>query len=111
MHESIAYAHTADCYLSHHGSLQHKIGWIANCPGVVHSNKTVLNTPRRFPAFWARQDTVPPIYIDANAVDDVAGYTELQNNRIVNNLDNYDFDYRVALRELKKILKRMQFGS
>lgn len=109
MHESIVYAHTADCYLSHHGSLQHKIGWIANCPGVVHSNNTVLNTPRQFPAFWARQDTIPPIYIDA--IVDVAGYTDLQNNRIVNNLNNYDFDYRVALWELKKILKQIQRGN
>jgi hypothetical protein len=43
--EIALYATIADAYLAHHGSIQHKIGWLGHCHGVVHANRTVLSTP------------------------------------------------------------------
>ena len=34
---SMVYTQIIDCYLAHHGSLQHKIGWLSNAPGLVHA--------------------------------------------------------------------------
>ena len=35
LYESIIWAYSIDLYLSHHGTIQHKVGWTANKPGVV----------------------------------------------------------------------------
>jgi hypothetical protein len=34
--DSIAIAQSATAYLCHSGTVQHKIGWTANVPGIVH---------------------------------------------------------------------------
>ncbi len=38
--DSIYLGHLADYYVCHAGTLQHKIAWIYNIPGAVHSNTT-----------------------------------------------------------------------
>jgi glycosyltransferase involved in cell wall biosynthesis len=47
--ESILLAHAADFYICHHGTVQHKIGWMTDRPGVVHSNPRTLSID---PAPW-----------------------------------------------------------
>ena len=39
MLDSIAVAQCANVYLCHAGSIQHKIGWTANVPGIIHGNR------------------------------------------------------------------------
>ena len=104
LYESIVWAHAIDLYLAHHGTIQHKVGWTANKPGVVHTNRRTLKTPvsKQSPS-WARENVVVPIYIPKHHVRDVTENVEkpLFNKRP--NLDNYDCDWRVIYEELLKL--------
>ncbi len=61
--EAIVWSEQADFYIAHHGTLQHKIGWLANRPGVVHAGKNLDFRIARHPAFTAREGAVPPVYV------------------------------------------------
>lgn len=68
-----AIAQCATVYLCHTGSIQHKIGWTANVPGIIHGN-------RRLPAseLVARHSSrlengVPPMLMPGELLCDVAG--------------------------------------
>jgi hypothetical protein len=39
---AIAWAATADAYICHHGTQQHKIGWLTSIPGLIHVNPHIL---------------------------------------------------------------------
>ncbi len=106
MSAAIVFARAADLYLAHHGSLQHKVAWIANCPGVVHSNRGVLDGPlERHRGLFAREDAVVPVYLDPERVQDRPGARDVPNNRWAYDLDNYDFDYNDALHALRRLLR------
>jgi len=70
---SVIYANHADLYLSHHGTLQHKIAWLSNKCGVVHSNKTILqrhNNSKNYAASKATINFKQPIYLSPEVVAD-----------------------------------------
>jgi hypothetical protein len=54
---SIFLASHADFYVCHHGTQQHKIGWIYRAPGVIHANRHILETR---PTNWTRNQTEDP---------------------------------------------------
>ncbi len=69
--DAIELARHAAFYFCHHGTIQHKIGWFASVPGVVHSNRTVI---AHEPAAWvAAQSEIArePLYIPKDFVEDV----------------------------------------
>ncbi|MGQ9685984.1 MAG: hypothetical protein ACUVT2_06720 [Thiobacillaceae bacterium] len=107
--ESVLFARVADCYLAHSGSLQHKIGWIANCPGVVHSNRADLKELKgsRHRALSARPDAVLPVLLDATRVHDVGGARADPKDQWGDTVNNYDFDYRVARDALLSVIKSL----
>jgi hypothetical protein len=103
---SLVYAVIADCYLAHQGSLQHKIAWARNCPGVVHSNRAVLTAPPgMYPGVSARDDAILPIYLDPDRTLDRDGAEDKPNLRWPYELGNYDFDYRDALTALETLFR------
>jgi hypothetical protein len=107
---SVLYTRAMDGYLAHHGSLQHKIGWLSNKPGVVHSNTQVLSrNVRQYAAFWSRENGIPPVYLDPRWVTDVAGATQLKNLRWVDPLDHYDFDHEHAYAALAQIFATLEY--
>lgn len=107
LHESVVFAMITDFYLAHHGSLQHKIGWIANCPGVVHSNADDLRgTSGKHRAMRARQNPVLPRYLDPTAIQNVPGAVPKSDRGWAEHFSNYDFDYRVARDMLLSLLKQ-----
>ena len=59
--ELVLLAHAADFYVCHHGTVQHKIGWLAAKPGVVHTNPRAL---RLSPGQWipGRMEEPPEIF-------------------------------------------------
>jgi hypothetical protein len=110
--ESVLFAGIADCYLSHHGSLQHKIGWIANCPGVVHSNRDDLcNLSGRRRALSARHGAVLPSLLDPATVLDVGGGAPKRGDKWNDTVSNYDFDYRVARDALLEVIRPLPSPS
>jgi len=69
--DSIYYSLGIDYYISHIGTIQHTPGWIANKPGIVHSNSVILNTPDHLrPGFWERENGIKPILINDSIVKD-----------------------------------------
>ena len=108
MLESVLYSRCIDVYLAHHGSLQNKVAWLSNRPGVVHGNKIVLaginGTKRYYAAFASMIGSVQPIYLDPNVVVDVPGAIQKKDLRWNDSLENYDFDYNHAYVELLRIL-------
>ena len=110
--ESVLFARIVDCYLAHHGSLQHKIGWIANCPGVVHSNADDLRgTYGKHRACLARNNAVAPTYLDPRAVTNAGGAVPKDDNRWHENMSSYDFDWRLARDEILKLLRDCRLRS
>jgi hypothetical protein len=51
IYEANIWAHGVDVYLSPYGTLQHKVAWFAKKPGIIHSNKTVLEASSKH--LWA----------------------------------------------------------
>jgi hypothetical protein len=82
---AIAWAATADVYICHHGTQQHKIGWLTDVPGIVHTNPHVLAT---YPADWVTaqaEGASRPAYIPLDLVEEIAGEAA-----------GYSQDYRFA---------------
>jgi hypothetical protein len=81
--DSIGVASLADMYFCHHGTVQHKIGWLTDVPGIVHSNRRTLALQ---PARWVAaqvEDGVEPTYVDASLIEDEAppaGLTEVDDS-------------------------------
>ena len=89
--ESILLAHAADFYVCHHGTVQHKIGWLAAKPGVVHTNPRAL---RLNPAQWVsgKMEEPPEIFYIPEVLvrDQGAKSTETEQDRS-RFFDNYEF--------------------
>jgi tetratricopeptide (TPR) repeat protein len=111
LYQSLVWANAVDCYIAHHGTIQHKIGWFANKPGVVHSNKYVINGEKKYydnpslglPAAGVRENCILPTYIDQKYVTDVVGDVKRGSEERRVDLDNYDFDWRVIYDEVVKL--------
>ena len=64
------WAHAIDVYVSPYGSLQHKVGWLANKPGLVHANETLIQSPAEY--VWAAvENGIPPRYVKIASVTDI----------------------------------------
>ncbi|MDO9241849.1 MAG: hypothetical protein Q7U30_17710 [Methylicorpusculum sp.] len=106
--QSVIYSRFIDVYLAHHGSIQHKIAWLSNKPGLVHSNKKVLSgiggTKRYYAAFTSTKSEVLPHYLDPEIMTDISGATEEGDSRWDFALSHYDFDDQHAFDNLLKIV-------
>jgi hypothetical protein len=64
------WAHAIDVYVSPYGTLQHKVAWLANKPGIIHTNQTLLENPSQY--IWAAiANAIPPRYVRRASVEDV----------------------------------------
>jgi hypothetical protein len=109
--EAVIFARIADCYFAHQGSLQHKIGWLGDCPGLVHANRLVLTTPLLWEAaLEVRPAQHAPVYLDPTLVRDVPGAARVANNRWLDDLDNYELDATDAYAALSPLLHRAAEG-
>jgi hypothetical protein len=60
---AIALAQHVDCYICHHGTVQHKIGWFTSAPGVVHCNRELTEAgPAESVAQQSEGATVPTYF-------------------------------------------------
>ncbi|ACK73259.1 Tetratricopeptide TPR_2 repeat protein [Gloeothece citriformis PCC 7424] len=116
LYESIVWSYAVDLYLAHHGTLQHKIGWIANKTGVVHTNcqSFKINNPDMsdFLGLWVREKKIKPIYISEDYITDVV--TNVSKKAVRKDLNNYECDWKVMYKELfelASLIKRADFNS
>lgn len=76
--QSIANGSRCHFYVSHHGTQQHKFGWLFDMPGIVHANRSILESG---PAGWVQKQSegsIKPHYV---ALDDIADAEDPTNNR------------------------------
>ncbi|KQT58432.1 hypothetical protein ASG52_21445 [Methylobacterium sp. Leaf456] len=76
--QSIANGSRCHFYISHHGTQQHKFGWLFNVSGIVHANRSILES---LPAGWVQkqsENSIRPSYV---ALEDVADAEDPTNNR------------------------------
>lgn len=112
-YESIIWAEAVDLYLSPWGAALTKIAWIANKPGIVHTNSSILRLPLAKRTYsFDRENGIVPIYISANHIHDVREGVEkrnLSNKRtqlVVDKrvqLSNYECDWKVIYEEVVKL--------
>ncbi|MGE5659345.1 MAG: hypothetical protein ACM37W_22345 [Actinomycetota bacterium] len=98
IYESIVWANAIDTYIAIIGSGLTLVTWIANKPGVAHSN-----IPHSGQAGWwhnVRENAIPPVAIPGHYIIDLdeshEGYC------------NYDLDWKIIYEELLKIIKNLK---
>lgn len=77
--EEIVWGRVADFYIAHGGSMQHKIGWIHDIPGYIHSNRQFVHYFRHMR--FAPLEAEPLVHYVSEGVlldDDPSGYSPLQ---------------------------------
>ncbi|MGQ0622926.1 MAG: hypothetical protein ACT4QA_23970 [Panacagrimonas sp.] len=87
-----------DFYVANHGTIQHKIGWFSDCPGIVHANRlTIERSVSFFATMVANLEGIPPSYIPLESVRDVGPDPPVPATQGRPNLQDYDFDWRELL--------------
>jgi hypothetical protein len=69
--DSISLAQIADCYFCHLGTIQHKIAWTSNKPGIIHGNRAILASK---PEIWhatALEAGTQPLAVDRSMIADI----------------------------------------
>ena len=94
VYESIVWAHAIDTYIAVVGSGLTLVTWIANKPGVAHSETAHLSQK----LFWSevRENAVPPVFIHKDLIVD-CGHGKMYCN--------YYLDWNVIYYEVVKIIK------
>jgi hypothetical protein len=123
--EANVWAHAIDVYVSPHGTLQHKVGWLTNKPGIIHTNHELLECPPSY--IWTKiEGARKPSYVRLNTVThirsadkqpviyreisdfgesgagNVAGVTRVQGNP---EFDNYSVEWEPLYRDLLPLIR------
>lgn len=123
------WAHAIDAYVSSYGSLQHKVGWLANNRGIIHANQSLLQNPPR--NVWAAvEDAIVPRYVRLSSVSDIRFiqtdtpvYKQLNDYREVGagnrtsdkkaqvrpEFNNYTVEWKPLLEDLVDLLQSRNF--
>ncbi|MBR8828002.1 MAG: tetratricopeptide repeat protein [Gomphosphaeria aponina SAG 52.96 = DSM 107014] len=107
MHEGVVWADNIDFYLASWGAGLAKVAGVGNKPGVIHTNKEVLEQPLLSRCWWLRaepESQVVPKYIDScyitNASENVKKGHKFDKRLTLN---NYDCDWRIIYEEVLKL--------
>jgi hypothetical protein len=92
--ETTLWVSEVDLYIAHAGSNQHKIGWLSNKPGIVHSNAEVLRRNQNGRSYYhkVREFGIPPVFIAPHFVRDIPTSASQQTTELRDDLSNYDID-------------------
>lgn len=101
---SFIWASIMDLYISHHGTIQHKVAWFSSCPGIVHTNSIISAKPSK--SRQGSHDRVSgfvPHYLDPDVVTTF-------NNKVVirtgqsrgGEHSDYNFDWREIMKIIEK---------
>lgn len=111
INEVISWTSAANFYIAHHGSLQHKIAWFANIPGIIHCNSEIYNDePEDRPGNWERENQPKPIYLQKEDIKDSdepvlykGNWTESSNYK------NYNIDISKIITLFNNSVENYQF--
>ena len=125
IYDANVWAHAINFYVSPYGTLQHKVGWLASKPGIIHANTTVLENQAKY--VWAAvENAIKPRYVGRAAVSDVRSikkeaviYREVSDlkesgagilsavERVQGDpeFDNYELDWQALYRDLMDLIR------
>ncbi|WP_243397393.1 hypothetical protein [Crocosphaera subtropica] len=108
LYENVIWNHVIDLYLAQHGSAQHKIGWIANKPGVIHTNKSTFSAPHLLSVTTtAKENSIEPILIPEEHIIALEEIHKPNKNDKRKNLENYDCNWEIMYNELFKLIQKI----
>lgn len=84
----------ADYYITHCGTLHHKISWMADIPGLVHCNKHYTNLPEHLtPGFREHNYSYPPIKLSSAYIADSNSERQNRDGKLLpQKFSNYTID-------------------
>ncbi|ELS04913.1 tetratricopeptide repeat protein [Xenococcus sp. PCC 7305] len=102
IYESVVWAHAIDLYIAHWGAGLTKTTFLANKPGVVHTNQVGLNLPpeRRFYCY-ERENGIVPTFVPQQSVVD----TEDSSQKYISY--SYDCDWQVIYDQVVKLYAKI----
>lgn len=106
--EANLWAHAIDLYLCHYGTLQHKVGWLALKPGVVHLNaKLAASNAAKFRAYGVREYGISPKFIDASYIKDLPTKSSILMD-LRSDISNYEIDWKIIHQELLQLIREIE---
>lgn len=109
LYESIVWANAIDLYLAHQGSVQHKVGWFSNAPGIIHTNTEYLRMPfASRPGTWERENSTVPTYVSEEYITDVEKKVFIRGKWRRGSVKNYKCDWKGVFREVFKLSQKIQ---
>jgi tetratricopeptide (TPR) repeat protein len=111
MMESVLWSREVDLYLAPWGAGLTKVAAMANKPGVIHTNKTVLNLVFSKKYWWAisnRHKADVPVFIPESAIFEVTDNVKrmgVWDRRTT--LNNYNCDWQIMYQELLQLINKI----
>jgi tetratricopeptide (TPR) repeat protein len=111
MWESVLWSRAIDLYLAPWGAGLTKVAAMANKPGVIHTNKTVLNLVFSKKYWWAignRHKADVPMFIPESAIFEVTDNVKrmgVWDRRTT--LNNYNCDWQIMYQELLQLINNI----
>jgi hypothetical protein len=99
------WAHAVDLYVSPFGTLQHKVGWLANKPGIIHANQSLLGNFYRNYVWTTVEDAYAPKFVRRSSVVNV------DNTRLKLILYSSMYDRTEAGAGINETNKRLKLGQ
>jgi len=98
----------ADYYICHSGTLHHKVSWLQNLPGIIHSNEHFSNlADDLLPGMKEREWQNIPSRIPLKAISDVVENTkDRSGNSLTEKHSNYTLDIEIALEQIISALRK-----
>ena len=98
----------ADYYICHSGTLHHKVSWLQNLPGIIHSNEHFSNLEDDLlPGMKEKEWQNIPSRIPLKAISDVVENTkDRSGNSLTEKHNNYSLDIEIALEQIISALKK-----
>ena len=92
--EVLWWTQVADYYLTHCGTLHHKIGWMADIPGIVHCNEHYTNLPENLtPGFTEHKYNFSPLKLGKEFISDSNSERQNREGKILpQKFANYTID-------------------
>jgi hypothetical protein len=104
--ETIWWTRFVDLYFTHWGSIQHKIGWFSDCPGLAHGNSSILSKSKRLTEYLRSLGRPAPLFVPESFVEDFpCDVVDLRARGGVL-MDNYMLDIDATARLLLRGLAR-----
>jgi hypothetical protein len=90
LQQAFVWGSIADFYIAHHGTIQHKIGWLHDLPGIAHRAVTPGFHPSRMLALRAASDNRLPHYVYGRPIDHEVRPGDARNDLVSYTLSTAD---------------------